>query len=118
MGTPIAWAILSIIHLWWMDEVRNVDLMKAARNKHVSHICGDDALLSTTDRGAARYKQIVRACGGAESEGKHFESRAGSSGVLRGVFLEKLFEFELGEFSGEIESGRRIAAIPVKSLCS
>jgi hypothetical protein len=101
-----------------MDEVAKTSDGKNQRQMHKFLICGDDALLSTTEEGAARYKEIVALCGGSESKGKHFESRAAGGGILRGVFLEKLFEFDRIENSHVIDTGKRFGAIPVKSLCS
>lgn len=118
MGLPTSWAILSLIHLWWMDEVKKTSSGRSNQSMHKFLICGDDALLSTTEAGAARYKEIVADCGGSESKGKHFESRAAGGGILRGVFLEKLFEFDRREHAHVIDTGRRFGAIPVKSLCS
>jgi hypothetical protein len=53
--------------------------------------------------------------GGSPSEGKHYECR-GNKGSLRGVFLEKLLEFDHKE--GFITAGVVNGAIPVKGLTS
>ena len=87
MGLPTSWAILSLIHLFWMDEARKAS--RFLRQECRFHIMGDDALLLTNHRGAEAYKNIVRVCGGEPSKGKHFESKGLT---LRGVFLERLYE--------------------------
>jgi hypothetical protein len=116
MGLPTTWVILSLIHLYWMDEVRKTSKPGPRRKAHKKGICGDDALLATTHRGAVRYKEVVQDCGGEASEGKHFESRGKGRTTLRGVFLEKLFEFEIVD--GKIVSGRRLGAMPLKGVTS
>jgi hypothetical protein len=118
MGLPTSWCLLSIIHLWWMDEVRRVDPAGALRKKHRNSICGDDAKLGTNTKGAKRYKEVVRQSGGLPSEGKHFESyvKAREGGIVRGVFLERLFEYVV--VGGTVQSGHRFAAIPVKGVTS
>jgi hypothetical protein len=115
MGLPTSWVLLSIIHLWWMDEVRRTSPPGKERSAHKHAICGDDALLSTTRVGAARYREIVSASGGSPSEGKHYEC-LGKKGNLRGVFLEKLLEFD--HKAGRITGGVINGAIPVKGLTS
>jgi len=113
MGLPTSWCILSLIHLYWLNEVKNTSKPRD-RIHHKSSICGDDALLATTSLGARVYRNIVAACGGAPSVGKHYECVAGS--MRRGVFLEKLLEFPVvGKHLG---SGLRFPAIPVKGLTS
>jgi hypothetical protein len=112
MGLPTSWAILSLIHLFWMDEVRKCSGVEARRFRF--HICGDDALLLTNARGAARYKELVRDCGGEPSPGKHFEPVVRSFG--RAVFLERLYEFELDD--GIITEGSLLPAMPVKGVTS
>jgi hypothetical protein len=75
MGLPTSWVVLSLIHLWWMDRVsHHADRQREQRQRHRFHICGDDALLATTHRGANFYKRLVLWCGGSASAGKHFES--------------------------------------------
>jgi len=115
MGLPTSWCLLSLIHLWWMDEVASTSRSRALRAAHKFHICGDDALLATTLRGSVRYKELVRLCGGLPSEGKHFESVPGPSGNLRGVFLERLFSMSVGQ-TGRISGGQRAPCIAVKGL--
>lgn len=113
MGLPTSWCILSLIHLYWLDEVKNTS-KRRDRPHHKSSICGDDALLATTSLGARTYRNIVAACGGAPSVGKHYECSAGYT--RRGVFLEKLLEFSVvGKYLG---GGMRFPAIPVKGLTS
>lgn len=114
MGLPTSWVILSLVHLWWMDRVsRRASRRVEARRCHKFHICGDDALLATTQSGAQHYKSLVQQCGGSASAGKHFESTP-KLGILRGVFLERLFEFRVHD--GRIESGLSFGALPVRSL--
>jgi hypothetical protein len=112
MGQPVSWALLSIIHLWWMDSVARTSPAGPARRAHRWLICGDDALLATTQEGANRYKSLVRACGGSPSEGKHYEVQGGR----RAIFLERAFTFEPSE--GRLTAGNRVPVIPVKGLTS
>lgn len=127
MGLPCTWAILSLIHLWWWDEaVRGVALEKRVsldtafkENRYV--ICGDDALFVGWSATAERYKEIIRSCGGEPSPGKHFESRGKR---LRGVFLERLFEFTVGMTrpsyahcaSEHVVEFDRVPALPLRGL--
>jgi hypothetical protein len=64
MGLPTSWCLLSLVHLWWMDEMRRTSKGTAARRAHKYHICGDDALIATTRLGARRYKELVARSGG------------------------------------------------------
>jgi hypothetical protein len=114
MGLPTSWVMLSLVHLFWIDEVRRTSSPGLERRLHRAVVAGDDALLCTTLKGAAHYRSIVQACGGSVSEGKHFESRG--TGVVRGVFTEKLFDFALDR--GRITGGSRNGSIPVKGLTS
>lgn len=114
MGLPTSWTVLSLIHLWWIDEVRSTTRDPYLRKRHRASICGDDALLATTRAGADRYRAVVAACGGEASPGKHYECSLGST--RRGVFLEKLFEW--GVSGSLLTEGSRAAAIPVKGLTS
>jgi len=50
---------------------------------------GDDSIVASTRRAADAYCQLIAACGGKRSEGKHFES-TGTSKRRRAVFLERL----------------------------
>jgi hypothetical protein len=115
MGLPTSWCLLSIVHLWWLDEVRRTSGPGVERRAHRGSICGDDALLATTAKGADRYREIVALSGGSPSEGKHYEC-LGKKGNLRGVFLEKLLEFDHDK--GFIRAGVINGAIPVKGLTS
>lgn len=118
MGLPTSWCLLSLVHLWWMDSVRRTSKGTAERQAHRFHICGDDALLATTRVGGQRYKSLVLRCGGAPSEGKHFESSRSPAGTVRGVFLERLFEFDVSPDTGRLVSGVRARTIAVKGLTS
>lgn len=123
MGLPITWAILSLVHLFWWDyairitcEVTRSNLSESFRNNRFS-ICGDDALFIGTRAVADAYKDIVSACGGSTSPGKHFECsplEIRGSTKLRGVFLERLYQFNLE--SGTVVSGEREEAIPLRSF--
>lgn len=73
MGLPTSWCMLSLIHLFWMNEVKKTASSVDRRMLHKYSICGDDALLATTKVGAERYKAIVREFHGLPSVGKHFE---------------------------------------------
>jgi hypothetical protein len=48
MGLPTSWAILSLIHLFWIDEVKSTSRTANWRKNHKFSICGDDALIATT----------------------------------------------------------------------
>jgi len=74
-------------------------------------ICGDDALALVWSETSTAYSDIVRACGGQPSPGKHFISRGP---VLRGVFLERLYEFSTS--GGRVLGGRRETSIPLRGL--
>nr|QIJ70075.1 RNA-dependent RNA polymerase [Ludgate narna-like virus] len=113
MGLPTTWCLLSLVHLFWMDEVMRTS-RPGARSRHRYSICGDDALLATTHIGASAYSRLVQACGGVPSEGKHFVSVGGD--VRRGVFLERLYEFPV-TLRG-LGRCRRNPAIPVRGLTS
>lgn len=114
MGLPTTWVLLSLVHLFWMDEVKRSSPPGQLRRRHRFSICGDDALLATTHDGAEIYKSAVALCGGTPSEGKHFEC---SSGVVRrGVFLEKILEFPVRD--GLLGPMSRVPVIPVRGLTS
>jgi len=118
MGLPTSWAVLSLIHLYWMDHAKHAALSswRGGKTPRIRFsICGDDALLSTTRVGADSYKWIVGVCGGEPSKGKHFECES-ADGLRRAVFLEKLLEWE--RVGGVLVMGRRFPAIPVKGLTS
>lgn len=115
MGLPTSWAVLSLIHLYWLDFAKHTALACRKRTPRIrASICGDDALLSTTVEGAAAYRQIVVDCGGKPSEGKHYESTSGH--LRRAVFLERLYEWSWNGKS--LSTGVRFPAIPVKGLTS
>lgn len=108
MGVPTTWVVLSLIHLFWLDQVSVVDPVRERATKFA--ICGDDALVACSPLGAHTYKRLVNLCGGAPSKGKHYES----TGLLRGVFLERLYQF--GHESGRITRVERHGAISIRGL--
>ena len=116
MGLPTSWVILSLIHLFWLEE--SFAVSRIPRNRRAAAICGDDAFVLTSVKGAARYQQIVSQCGGEPSEGKHYECHGRAGGTLRGVFLEKLFEFDWDERTRTVLSSTLCGVIPVKGLTS
>jgi hypothetical protein len=116
MGLPTTWAILSLVHLWWFDESiarvasrRRLSASKARRLNRFM-VCGDDALFVGMDEVAHEYNAVVGSSGGTPSAGKHFHVVGPR---LRGVFLERLFEFEAGS---EVTGGSRLGAIPLRGL--
>jgi hypothetical protein len=115
MGLPTSWCYLSLIHLFWIDQVRRTSRGRD-RLLHKHSICGDDAVLATTLAGAAKYKEIVGLCRGLPSEGKHYECGPGCFSK-RCVFLEKLFEFNI-DAEGLLQDGLLCPAIPVRGLTS
>ncbi|UHK02996.1 MAG: RNA-dependent RNA polymerase [Hangzhou narnavirus 3] len=124
MGLPTTWVLLSLVHLFWLDDVRRFGTY---RNNAIQvsmtrySICGDDALLCTRWAAAERYKEMVRLCGGAPSLGKHFESRGWVGGEVkrRGVFLEKLLEFDCcGTKAATIRSMTRCPVLPLRGITS
>jgi len=118
MGLPTSWALLSLIHLWWWNDSvrleaaeRRVKLGDAFRaNRFMT--CGDDGLACCWTGVSSRYSLLVRACGGAESPGKHFV--VDRSVRPRAVFIERLFEFATED--GRIVGGYRNGAIPLRGL--
>jgi len=110
---------LSLAHLFWWDEAK-VRVSKALRiplpvvhNRNRYQICGDDALSAGQAEVSVAYTGVVRESGGQESPGKHFLVK--SPNRLRGVFLERLFEFAVGS-DGLISGGRRHASIPLRGF--
>jgi hypothetical protein len=120
MGLPTSWAILSIIHLfWWNRSIKSASLesrfpLKDAFRLNRFAICGDDALFIGQDLVAQHYKLVVAQSGGSVSPGKHYEVSLTNSPTLRGVFLERLFEFVV--FDGHVLLGSRNESIPLRGL--
>jgi hypothetical protein len=97
MGQPTSWALLSLVHLWWIERARaSLPIPRSPTDKwHLrAAICGDDAVLLGTDSTLDEYESLLKRCGAKLSEGKHARS-----GLGRAVFLEKLLFFK--------ETGRR-----------
>nr|WAK75253.1 MAG: RNA-dependent RNA polymerase [Narnaviridae sp.] len=118
MGLPTTWSLLSIIHLFWLDQAKRAHPRK--KGELAFSICGDDALVAGSVASARVYADRVKACGGSPSAGKHFESVPDPKDQVkkvRGVFLERLFEFTL-DSRGKIIRGERNAAVPLKGLSS
>lgn len=106
--------MLSLIHLFWIKESTRHGSSERLHHTPRFSICGDDALLATTRSRAELYKKIVVEFGGSASKGKHFESSTGS--IRRGVYLEKLYEFTVGEKG--LTSGHVCDVMPLKSVTS
>jgi len=116
MGLPTSWCILSLIHLFWLEEAFIAARIPRRLRRYA--ICGDDALVLTNKDGKNRYRQIVTQCGGQASDGKHYESEAKPGGTLRGVFLEKLYDFTLDPTTKLVCRSTLCPVIPVKGLTS
>lgn len=110
MGLPTTWALLSIIHLFWLDEAsrktgwmgskqarvdlddkaKETGLMRVFESESLSRqarICGDDLIVVAPRVVCDEYEKIGRACNAEFSAKKHFRSRR------FGMFTEEPFEF-------------------------
>jgi len=117
MGLPTTWAMLSLAHMFWWDcSIRDAAWisrlpLKDAFSLNRFQVCGDDALFLGWDLTQERYLDIMAACGGVPSAGKHFVCR---SPAKRGVFLERLYEFR--SVQGRVYAGSRNGAVAIRGL--
>jgi hypothetical protein len=81
MGLPTTWFLLSLVHLFWVEEAT----LASPEFRKSAAVCGDDLEAFWPDLVIDRYHMVLNQCGGKISVGKHFVlSRAG-------CFTEKLF---------------------------
>jgi hypothetical protein len=81
MGLPTTWALLCIVHLFWID----VSCEHRPSLKERAAVCGDDLLAYWPQDVIETYHSLLAACGAKISQGKHFVFPDG------GVFTEKCF---------------------------
>jgi len=93
MGLPTTWAILCLVHLYWLDAAEAAGpLPEKPGDRPLTAkfaICGDDAVVAGHPLILDRYEELIRLSGGVLSPGKHFRSDEG-----RAVFLEELLCFK------------------------
>jgi hypothetical protein len=87
MGLPTTWILLSLYHLYWWRSAKRKHPSVLSRYKVRAMICGDDLVAVAPPCILDQYELNMQACGGELSAGKHCRSKK------RGVFLEKLLEF-------------------------
>lgn len=125
MGLPCTWSMLSLVHLfWWTDAIRGYCReTKSSVSGAFSHnrfaICGDDAVFVGYKSVAAKYEQLMEACGAKVSPGKHFkiESDVNDIRQSRCVFLERLYTL-VSDRTGKVTSllCSRSCSIPLRGL--
>lgn len=99
MGLPHTWPLLSMVHLFWVDEATRLyrrDFLSRRGNRPSTYppqklrwrsaICGDDLIAHWPEGLVKCYHHVAELCGASFSEGKHFVVQD------RGCFTEKLFK--------------------------
>jgi hypothetical protein len=81
MGLPTTWFLLSLCHLFWVEEATAI----SPGEKHSAAICGDDLEAFWSKMVIDRYHTVLNQCGGQISQGKHFVF------PRTGCFTEKCF---------------------------
>nr|WAK75294.1 MAG: RNA-dependent RNA polymerase [Narnaviridae sp.] len=118
MGLPLTWIALSLIHRFWWEEAvrisadrRRIKLREAfERNRFM--ICGDDAIFVGEKDVAEVYHCLMAQSGAVISPGKHYIR---DQAPYRGVFLERLFQFNLDAESRVIRV-LRDPSVPLRGL--
>ncbi|AAC98925.1 RNA-dependent RNA polymerase [Saccharomyces 20S RNA narnavirus] len=92
MGLPTTWAILNLMHLWCWDSADRQYRLEGhpfrATVRSDCRVCGDDLIGVGPDSLLRSYDRNLGLVGMILSPGKHFRSNR------RGVFLERLLEFQ------------------------
>lgn len=124
MGLPSTWTFLSLTHLFWWDRAKRLAFSNIPQRGRVNRsafmaenvfdICGDDCLFVGHTRVSDMFKEVVASCGGAVSQGKHFEHHVDASGRLRGTFLERIYNFKV--YNRKVTSSSRLQVVPLKGF--
>lgn len=77
MGLPHTWCLLSLVHLFWVDQACRVsrDARVHPSLPRRAAICGDDLVAHWPKWAIERYETVVAQCGGKASAGKQFRSK-------------------------------------------
>eukprot|EP01059_Diplonema_ambulator_P010452 TRINITY_DN204_c0_g1_i4.p1 TRINITY_DN204_c0_g1~~TRINITY_DN204_c0_g1_i4.p1 ORF type:complete len:776 (-),score=-34.45 TRINITY_DN204_c0_g1_i4:14-2341(-) len=74
MGLPTTWSLLSLVHLFWVDEATFPHPARTVLRRRVT-ICGDDLLAGWPRSVVDHYERTAKACHAVFSFGKHYWSR-------------------------------------------